>query len=223
MSFWNEAFFFERRGDRYIYRSNVFAPGYTVSKAEKDRLFSELARLQWQLVAEGGVFLAAIFAVLSFVAFDGLTRTLWLVAAVTTVLAVEAGSYFYRRDKAVARILNRRKPDLPPLPLRRALTKPRPLVSKRIAAPVVRIVAALIGLTVLIVDVFSFYIVLAAYQIRDNGAEADKAARAAELIKLTVDNPSFWLLVMLFNGFLIGIAFFLMRSVRRLRAMPEVP
>jgi hypothetical protein len=50
MAFWNEAFYFERRGDRYIYRPTIFSAGFDVSADEKKKLFRGLKQLNWQFL-----------------------------------------------------------------------------------------------------------------------------------------------------------------------------
>lgn len=113
MSFWNEAFYFEKRGDRYVYRHNVLSDGYDISEAEKDALFAGLKRLQFGVLILGGV----IIAVSALLFMTGTIQTqmpiLWfmissiLAAAILTLLAL------YRRDRLVSQVLGNRAPDVP--------------------------------------------------------------------------------------------------------------
>ena len=57
MKFFDESRYFERRGDRYVYRASRFAVGFEISESEKDALFTELKMLEFKALVKGfGVF-----------------------------------------------------------------------------------------------------------------------------------------------------------------------
>jgi hypothetical protein len=113
MSFWNEAFYFEKRGDRYVYRHNILSDGYDISEAEKDALFAGLKRLQFGVLILGGVIIASSALLFMTGTIQTQMPILWfmissiLAAAILTLLAL------YRRDRLVSQVLGNRAPDVP--------------------------------------------------------------------------------------------------------------
>jgi hypothetical protein len=113
MSFWNEAFYFEKRGGRYVYRHNVFSDGYDISEVEKDALFAGLKRLQFGVLLLGSV----IIVLIGLLFMTGMIQTqmpiLWFMVSSILAVAVLTLLALYRRDRLVSRVLGTRTPDVP--------------------------------------------------------------------------------------------------------------
>lgn len=221
MSFWNEAFYFEKRGDRYVYRPTVFSEGFDISESEKNQLFRELKRLQWRFLLEGG----ALIALTALVFMTGVIETQmpipWFMISSVLAVTVLALTALYRRDRLVFRILGHRAPEVPRLPLGQALTKPRPLVGKRYAIPVLQSVGILFGLAIVAVDVLVVYLTVTAYRSRQSAEGPEEIAAAEEFVSLTTNNWEFWAAVAVFNAVLFACIVWLIPQVRRLRATPD--
>jgi len=222
MSFWNEGVYFERRGDRFVYRATLLSPGFDISASEKDSLFRALARLQWRTLAEGLGLVAAI-AVLFMSGVTGVQQPIpWFLICGIGGIAVLALSVLRRRDRLIVRVLGRRTPDLPRWPLRQAMAKPQPLVSKRYGIPVLRSVIVLFACAMAAGDGLATYVVLAAYRARWVAQWPEDMTAADELLSLTVGEAWFWVALALFNAILFAAAFAMHRSVRRLRVNPSI-
>ena len=221
MSFWNESFYFEKRGDRYVYRPTVFSAGFDISESEKDHLFRDLKRLEWRFLFEGFVLLALIAGLFMTAVIESQTPIPWFMFFSVVALAALAVIGFYRRDRLVERVLGHRTPDVPRLPLRQALVRPRPLVTKRFAIPVLQSVIVLLGLTIAAGDALVLYLIVAAYRSRQFAEGPEETAKFEELLSLILSNAGFWLLVALFNAVLVASVVFAIRQVRLLRATPE--
>lgn len=220
MSFWNEAFYFERRGDRYVYRPTVFSAGFDVSAPEKDELFRGLERLNWRCLLEGGVVIVLAAGAFMAGVIETRDQIQWFLVSSILIVAALAVSFLYRRDRLTSRILGHRAPDVPRLPIRQALARPRPLVGQRYALPVLRSVGILLGLTMVAADALVLYVILAAYRAGQIAEGAEEIAAVERLVSLTLKNPAFWLVVGLFNAVLLAAVVFLIRLLRRLRAAP---
>lgn len=221
MSFWNEAFYFQKRGDRYVYRPTVFSEGFDISEPEKNQLFRELKRLQWRFLLEGG----ALIALTALVFMTGVIETQmpipWFMISSIFAVTVLALTALYRRDRLVFRILGHRAREVPRLPLRQALAQPRPLVGKRYAIPVLQSVGILFGLAIVTVDVLVVYLTVSAYRSRQSAEGPEEIAAAEEFVSLTTNNWEFWAAVAVFNAVLFACIVWLIPQVRRLRATPD--
>lgn len=221
MSFWNEAFYFEKRGDRYVYRPSVLSAGYTVSPREKEELFEGLNRLNWRCSLEGGILVVLIAAVF----MTGMIATgdpiNWFLFSSIFVVAASAVTYLYRRDRLTSRILGQRSADVPRLPLAQALARPRPIVSKRYAVLALRSTTILLGLAVAAGDALVVYLIFSAYRAGLAAEGAEEMAAVERFVSLTLNNPSFWLVVAAFNAVLLMAIVFSIRRVRQMRALPE--
>lgn len=221
MSFWNEAFYFEKRGDRYVYRHSAFEKGYDISESEKDLLFSGLCRLQWRSLCEGAILIALIALPL----MTGVIKTAapipWFMISSVLAVAVLALTVFVRRDALVVRVLGDRAPEVPRLAPKQALTRARPMVGKRFALPVLKSVLVLFGLTWAAGDAVIAYLIFAGYRARETAQSPQHAAAAADFIALTAENMQFWAAVAAFNAVMVAVILLLVVQLRTLRAAPE--
>jgi hypothetical protein len=222
MSFWNEAFYFEKRGDRYVYRPTVFSAGFDISESEKDHLFRDMKRLQWRFLFEGTLLIALIAGLFMTAVIESRAPVHWFMFVSVVALAALAMTVLYRRDRLIARVLGHRKPDVPRLPFKQTLAKPRPLVSKRFAIPVLQSVTVLLGLAIAVGDALVLYVIAAAYRSRQIAQGPEDTAAVEELFSLTSSNVGFWVVVALFNAVLVASIVFSIRQVRHLRATPDL-
>ena len=221
MSFWNEQFFFEPHGDRYIYRPTVFSPGITVSESEKEALFRALKQFEWRALGEGSVVVAVDAALFMTGTIAVREPIFWFMVWGVIGIAALGATLLYRRDRLTDRILGHRPPDVPRLGFKQAMTKPRPLIGKRYAVPVLQSVVVLLGLTLVATDGLFAYLVVTAYRSRQVAEGPDAIAAATRFADLTLGNPGFWIAVVLLNAVLIATMAFFRRQVRRLRAHPD--
>ena len=221
MSFWNEAFYFEKRGDRYVYRPTAFSAGYDITADQKDRLFAGLKRLQWRTLVEGFLAIAVIAAAFMSGVIETQTPIPWFMVAAVLAVAVLALSVLRRRDRLIEEVLGHRTPDVPRPPLRQTLTTPRPMVGKRFAIPVLRSVVVLFALALAAVDVAVAYLVVTAYRARGSAEGAEAIAAAERIFALTVENWQFWAAVVGINAVLIVLMATLIVQLRSWRSMAE--
>ena len=220
MSFWNESFYFEKHGDRYVYRRTVFSAGFDISESEKERLLRELKRLQWRFFFEGIILLALVAGLFMSAVIESQTPILWFMFFSIVTLAALAITAFYWSDKLIVRVLGHRKPDVPRLPMGQALVKPRPFVTARFAISVFQSVIVLLGLAIAAGDALVLYVVVAVYRSRQLAEGPEDTAAVEELLSLT-SNAGFWMVVALFNAVLLVSVVFCIRQVRHLRATPD--
>jgi len=218
MSFWNETFYFEKHGDRYVYRPTVFSEGFDISESEKDHLVRELKRLIWRFLLEGGILIALTAGLFMTGVIETQSPIPWFMVSSVVALAALAVTVFYRRDRLVEKVLGRRAPDVPRLPSRQALAKPRPLVTKRYAIPVLQSAIILFGLTIAAGDGLVLYVIVAAFRSGQFAEGPEETAAAEALLSLTASNTAFWAAILLFNAALFAGVVFLILQVRRLRA-----
>ena len=101
------------------------------------------------------------------------------------------------------------------------MTKPRPLIGKRYAVPVLQSVVVLLGLTLVATDSLFAYLVVTAYRSRQIAEGPDEIAAATRFADLTLGNPGFWIAVVLLNAIVVATMVFFRRQVQRLRAHPD--
>ena len=222
MSFWNEAFYFEKRGDRYVYRPTVFSAGFDISESEKDQLFRELKRLQRRFLFEGIILLALIAGLFMTAAIESHTPILWFMISSVAALAVLAVTVLFQRDRLIVRVLGHRNPEVLRLPLRQALAKPRPLVTKRFAIPVFQSVIVLLSLAIAAGDALVLYVIVAAIRSRQFAEGPGETKAVGELLSITSSSAWFWVAVVLFNAALLASVVFSVRQVRRLRGTRDL-
>ena len=221
MSFWNEAFYFEKRGDRYVYRPMVFSAGFDISESEKNQLFRGLNRLQWRCLFEGMVIIGLIFGLFATAVIDSQTPILWFMLLSVVALAALAVTVLFRRDRLIVRILGHRNPEVPRLPFGQALATPRPPVNKRFAIRIFQSVIVLLGLAMAIADAFVLYVIVVAYRSHQLAEGGEETAAVEKFVSLTLSDAGFWVLVALVNAVLLAGIVFAIRQVRRLRAGPD--
>jgi len=195
MAFWNHAYYFERRGDRYVYRPTVFSAGFDVSGDEKEELFRGLKQLSWQLLLWGLVLVGCIAAAFMTGLIEINAKIQWFQISSIAIVAVLAVIAIDRRNRLVSRILRNRSPDVPRLPLGQALTKSRRPIGKQYAVPVLWSTAVLLGLTMGAVDATIVYLVFTVAK--------DVAAV-----------PGFWLFFGVFNAIMLAAFMFAIHQAR---------
>lgn len=222
MPFWNEAFYFERRGDRYVYRPTVFSAGFDVSTPEKEALFQGLNRLNWRSLWGGGVLIILAAGAFMTGLIETRQKIQWFLLISILIVAGLAVTFLFCRDRLTSRVLGHRTPDVPRLPFRQALARPRPLVGARYAIPVLRSVGVLLGLTMAAGDMLTLYLIFTAYRAGLIAEGAEEIAAVQKFASLTLNNPAFWLVVGVFNAVLLAAVVFLIRQIRRLRTAPGI-
>jgi uncharacterized membrane protein YbhN (UPF0104 family) len=222
MSFWNEAFFFEKYGDRYVYRPTVLSAGFDVSETEKDRLFRGLLRLQRRFLIEGFVVLALIFGFFQIAVFNSQRSITWFMISSLIVLSALAVVLLHRRDRLIRQVLGDRTPEVPRLPFREALARPRPLVSTRLAIPILKSVVVLHGLVIGAGDAFVLYVVVVAFGSRQSAEAPEELSAALKALSDVLNGVGFWVVVGLFNVILLVSITFFVRQMRRLRDNPDI-
>jgi MFS family permease len=195
MAFWNEAFYFERRGDRYIYRPTIFSAGFDVSADEKEELFRGLKRQSWQISLAALVLAGCIAGALMTGLIETNAKVQWFQISSILMVAVLAVIAIHGRDRLASRILGNRSPDVPRLPIRQALTRSRRPIGKQYAVPVLWSAAILLGLAMGTVDATIVYLVFAV-------AKDVAAVRG------------FWLLVGIFNAIMLATFVFAIHQAR---------
>lgn len=221
MSFWNEGFYFEKHGDRFVYRHTVFSEGYDISASEKDRLFAGLKRLQVRTLLEGAVVIALIALVFMTGAIETRMPIRWFLIVAVLAVALLGLSVLWRRDGLVSRVLGHRTPDVPRLSFKQALGKPRPMVAKRYAIPVLRSLVVLFGLAMAAGDALVAYLIYVGTRSRHIAEGPEEVAAAEQFVALTATNWEFWVAVSVFNALLIACMAVLIVQVRILRATPD--
>ena len=108
MAFWNEAYFFERRGERYVYRPTVFSAGFDVSADEKEELFQGLIRLNWQVLIWGLLLVGCIAAAFMTGLVQTNAKVQWFLFSSIVIVAVLTLIAIDYRDRLVSRILKNR-------------------------------------------------------------------------------------------------------------------
>jgi hypothetical protein len=122
--------------------------------------------------------------------------------------------------RLTSRVLGNRTADVPRLPLRRALTQPRPVIRVRYAIPVLWSVCVLVCLTIAAGDALVLYVIFAAYRAGLIAERPEEIAAVEKLLSLTANNLAFWVVVAVFNAILIAAVILLICQVRSIRARP---
>ena len=115
MGFFDESKYFERRGDRYVYRPSSFAAGYDISEREKDTLFAGLIKLEVRALMKAGGIFCLLVAALAVQLFGDLSAHPWSSAIPILILvaaAADASFLVRRRDLLIKRVLPSREADI---------------------------------------------------------------------------------------------------------------
>ncbi|NNE82978.1 MAG: hypothetical protein HKN28_03310 [Alphaproteobacteria bacterium] len=221
MKLLNQGHYFERRGNKFIYRPTIFSAGFLLSSEQKDRLLGELTRLQRRFFVEGVILIALVAGVF----MAGIVRSpapiAWfMLASIGTVLLLFITA-IYRQRRLIDAILGHYTPDVPRKPIQQALAQPRPILARRYAIPIMRSTIGLILLATIAVDAFALFPIIAALrsrQIADGPADNEAIT---EMLSLTLYNVQYWLVIAAINIVLLLCAVFLVREERRLRALSD--
>lgn len=218
----NQSYFFEPLGGWFVYRPNIFSRGYSVSRTEKDQLFAGLKRLHKRFLIEGLVAIAAVGAVFLSGAVTSPTPIPWFVIISVVAVLLIAPTAIIRERRLVGTVLGGRPPDVPRLALREALTRPRPMIAKRYALPVLRSIVVLFILMIIIMDVFALVPVVAAFLPELFPGQAVYDEKLHEALAQTFHSPVYWAVVAALNLLLLLCIRLLKRELARLRALPDL-
>lgn len=222
MKFLNQGYYFEPLGDGFVYRSTIFSAGYSVSSAEKDRLFAGLKRLEGRFLIEGFILVMAVAVVFMTGIVSSPTPIPWFILFSIGGVLLLAPAAVYRKRRLVENVLGRGTPDVPRLPVRQALTRPRPVIAKRYAIPVMRSIIGLLAFTTLVVDVLALVPIVAALLPQPILDQMAHSEAIAEALAMTLYNGTYWAVVAVVNVVLLVCIRLLIRELGRLRAMPDI-
>lgn len=222
MNFLNENRYFERRDDGFVYRPTIFSAGFAVTSAEKQRLFEAIRRIEGRFLLEG----LGLILLIGSLFWTGLvtspTPIPWFIVLSVGAVLLLAPTVVWRRRRRVEAVLGRREPDVPRLPLREALMRPRPVLARRHAIPVLRSVIGLFVAVTVVIDLVSLTPVVAGLLPRhylEGGPDSEAIAVA---LSQTLYSPVYWLVVAAINVLMLGCARLLFLEVRRLRSHPDM-
>lgn len=206
MGLLNQEAFFERQGEGYVVRLTPFSAGYAISQAQKDLLGVGWQRIDRHSSIEALLAVALIVSLFLAGLLRSETPGLWILALSTLTLALLTLHSLRQRRRLLERTVGDRPPDLPRLPVWRALWQPRPpLVAERFAVPVLRVTMVLLVLLLVGGDALALFVI----------AAADAPAQQSNLDAL----PSlrFWPALLLFNLVMVVMIALLGFESRRLR------
>ena len=221
MAFWDQRLWFERSGERYVFRPMAFSRGYDISESEKDRLVRGLTRLNRRLSFAGLVTVAAIAALLMAGALETATPIAWFILLGILAVCALAAIGLAWRDRLIARVLGGREADIPRLPFGTAIATSRPPMSKRSAVPVLRSVVVLFCLCLAAGDGLVVYLLYRAHEAAQGAGGPGDQMRHGALVTALLSSAGFWVIVVLLNAILIACAILLAREVRRLPGTPD--
>ncbi len=192
MQFISERFWFEPRGPDYVFRATAFSRGYVLTAEEKTPLLAALRRFHLRAFAEGLglIVLAALIA--GFGPFDPEVAPARFAVAALVAIVVYAPISIVRQRRLVARCLAGKSPTLDRLRFREAVTRPRPMVKKRVALKLIRYARIVFVLAVLGVDGLVLRAVVRplAERMDDTGG----------LVAALAQDPDIWLLLVAVNA-----------------------
>ena len=221
MKLLNPGYYFERSGDGFVYRPTLFSAGFSLSSAEKDRLFEEIKRLERRFLIEGFSMIAVIAGLFLAGVLTSPTPIPWFLFISVGALVLLSITVIHRKRRVAERTLGRHAADVPRLPIRQALTRPRPVLARRYAIPVLRSVIGLFLLATVVIDVLALAPIVVALLPQDlMGGRADGGA-IAEALSHTLYSATYWTAIALVNVLLLACAGLLIWEVRRIRALPD--
>lgn len=221
MNLLNPEYYFERSGDRFVYRPTIFSAGFSLSSGEKDRLFEEIKRLERRFLIEGLSLIALVAGMFMAGILTSPTPIPWFLLMSVGAVALLSVTVIHRKRRVVEIALGRRAADVPRMPIRQALTRPRPVLARRYAIPILRSVIGLFLLATVIIDVLALSPIVAALlpqDLTDGRADGDAIAEA---LSHTLYSATYWAAVALINVLLLACARLLAWEVRRIRALPD--
>jgi hypothetical protein len=222
MKLLNEGIYFKRLGDGFVYRPTIFSAGFSVSPEEKDRLFSELLRLERRFLIEGLILIALIAGMFMAGLVTSPTPIPWFVILSICAVVLLAPVAIHRKYRLTESILGRTSPDVPRMPLRQALTQPRPILAKRYTIPILRSMIVLFLPFTVVVDGLALSPILAVLLPQEFLDQLAKDKVIAEALSQTLYNPTYWAVVALINVILLACIRLLLLEIRRLRAHPDL-
>ena len=212
-----EGFYFERLGDGFVYRPTIFSAGFSISSEEKDQLLGALKRLELRFIFEG----LCLIVVIAFIFMSGLvaspTPIPWFILLSIGAVLLLAPTALYRTHRIVKSVLGGRSPDVPRMPMRQALMRPRPVLAKRYTVPILRSVIGLFILAIVVVDIFALLPII--FALLPDGPSNSEAV--AEALSQTLYNSDYWLVFAAINFVLLTCARLIFLEMRRIRALPD--
>ena len=117
--------YFERRGDGFIYRPTIFSAGFSLSSEQKDRLLSELLRLERRFLIGGFSLIILIAGVFMAGIVSSPTPIGWFMLTSIGAVALLFMTAIHRQRRLIDVILGHHTPDVPRMPIRQVLVRNR--------------------------------------------------------------------------------------------------
>ncbi|NKB48988.1 MAG: hypothetical protein GKS02_06440 [Alphaproteobacteria bacterium] len=222
MKLLSQSHFFELHGDKFVYRPTPFSMGFSVSAEEKDRLHGQLERLGRRVLTEAIVAMAAVVVAFFIETSIGSSPTPWFLVAAILAVALLSLTAFHRQRRIVGATFGDRRPDVGRLPLRQALTRPRPVFAKRYTLRILHGVIGMLLLVIVAVDALALFPIMAAFRSRRYADGLADHEAIAEMLSLTLYNPQYWAIVAGMNVILLLFVGLMVMENRRLRALPDL-
>jgi hypothetical protein len=222
MKLLNQGIYFERLGDGFVYRPTIFSAGFSISSEEKDRLFGELKRLELRFLVEGLVVIALVAGLFMTGLLTSPTPVPWFVLLSMGAVLLLVPVAIRRKVRIMERVLGRRDPDVPRMPLRQALVRPRPILAKRYTIPILRSMVGLFLVMAAVVDILAFSPVIVVFLPEHVMGQLASDEGIAEVLSQTLYSAPYWAVVALLNVVLLVCIRLLFSEIRRLRALPDL-
>ena len=222
MKLFDQDYYFERHGDKFVYRTTIFSAGFSLSAEEKDRLFRKLKRLERRFLVEGFSLIVLIAGVFMAGIVRSPTPIAWFMFVSIGAVVLLFITGIYRRRRLVDTTLGHHTPDVPRMPFGQALVQPRPVLAKRYTIPIMRSMIGLVLLATIAVDALALYPVIGALRSSRFADGPDGGAAIAEMLPLTLYNVQYWTIVVAINIVLLVCVGLMLRVVRQLRALPDL-
>jgi hypothetical protein len=222
MKLLNQGIYFERLGDGFVYRPTIFSAGFSISSEEKDRLFGELKRLELRFLVEGLVVIALVAGLFMTGLLTSPTPVPWFVLLSMGAVLLLVPVAIRRKVRIMEKVLGRRDPDVPRMPLRQALVRPRPILAKRYTIPILRSMVGLFLVMAAVVDILAFSPVIVVFLPEHVMGQLASDEGIAEVLSQTLYSAPYWAVVALLNVVLLVCIRLLFSEIRRLRALPDL-
>lgn len=150
MNFPSERFWFEPRGQDFVFRENAFSRGYVLTAEEKPPLLAALRKFQIRAFAEGfGLLLLAGVIAVAIPSDTSEPPVRFLVTALVAIV-IYAPISILRQHRMVVRLLAGKEPTVDRRTFREAMMRPRPMIKKRHALLLIRLTRILFVLALAI-------------------------------------------------------------------------
>lgn len=215
--YFNEQACFEERDGGYVFRPSTFARGYEVTSEEKDRLGVGLTRIAKRSVVEAVGFALIAIGIIFYDLFSSQTVNSEGIVILFLGFGAVACLALYRRDRLIARVLPRRKPDSARMRLKSILTQPRTLVAPRLAVPGMKLARAMSVLVLVLFDGLMGGVTIYSLTMMSS-LDGDVAARAEATVSRILGSGALWVAFAGVNAILGLTVVMMTREIRKVRA-----